>query len=435
MMLAVFAALALDPVFGAPTLAGAHVSALAVDASSGAVLYDRNAGDAMVPASAIKLIVGSAALDRLGTGFTFTNAFTTDGNDLYLVGGGDPLLDSADIADAARTLAAVGEAFFPGSLVADPGAASNPRYPDGWQVDDLPNDYAAPASALSFSHNAVTIVAHPGPAVGSPLVVDPLAAPYPAIENDATTGAPGSADTTQLELAWDAPNAVRITGSYPLDARTPDELDASVLDPARFTLASVARDLSANGVTLHGAPALGRAPATARTLWTHRSLYLPALLAKMWQPSDNLLAESLYQAIGGAGAERAWLHAAGIDPATLTIADGSGMSAYDRVSARALVSVLQHDWNGPNRQIVLDALPLAGKRGTLEHAFTGTPLEGAVFAKTGTSNHTRALAGYLTTPHGTVAFALLINDWMDGAPGAADRLRAVQAQFLAALQR
>jgi D-alanyl-D-alanine carboxypeptidase len=62
-------------------------------------------------------------------------------------------------------------------------------------------------------------------------------------------------------------------------------------------------------------------------------------------------------------------------------------------------------------------------------------LEGAVFAKTGTSNHTRALAGYLTTPHGTVAFALLINDWMDGAPGAADRLRAVQAQFLAALQR
>ena len=118
----------------------------------------------------------------------------------------------------------------------------------------------------------------------------------------------------------------------------------------------------------------------------------------------------------------------------MTIADGSGLSEYDRITPNALVAILKYDWASPNRQTVLDALPLAGVRGTLKSSFAGTPLSGNVFAKTGTINHARTLAGYLKTPHhGTIAFALMFNDWMDASPNAAESVSNVQAAMLEAL--
>ena len=141
-MLALFAAAMLDPLFNVPTLRGAHVALYAVSAQSGAVLYERNADDTMVPASNLKLVVGSAALDLLGTAFTFTTTLESDGTSLYLRGSGDPLLDAADIADAARTLADERATHF-ASLAGEPDTRST-RYPDGWQQDDLVYDYAAP---------------------------------------------------------------------------------------------------------------------------------------------------------------------------------------------------------------------------------------------------------------------------------------------------
>ncbi len=82
---------------------------------------------------------------------------------------------------------------------------------------------------------------------------------------------------------------------------------------------------------------------------------------------------------GGAALERTWLRGIGVDPATLTIADGSGLSQYNRITPRALVAVLLHDWRGPGRDTVLAALPVAGLRGDLRGAMRGTPAEGRVY--------------------------------------------------------
>ena len=126
----------------------------------------------------------------------------------------------------------------------------------------------------------------------------------------------------------------------------------------------------------------------------------------------------------GIDAERVWLKNNGIDPATITIADGSGLSAYDRITPRALVAILQPDWASSQRDIVLDDLPLAGVRGTLANSFLGTLAERRVFAKTGTVNHTRGLAGYLAPlHHGALTFAWSIDDWM-GTQADLDALRA-----------
>src|SRR5580692_2708001 len=115
-MLALFAALSLDPLFSVPTLRGAHVGALVVAADTGNVLYERNADDAFIPASTMKLLVGSAALDTLGNAFAFTTTISIDGTTLYLHGGGDPTLQSVDLDEGARALRTLSPSRFVGEV-------------------------------------------------------------------------------------------------------------------------------------------------------------------------------------------------------------------------------------------------------------------------------------------------------------------------------
>lgn len=433
-MLALFALLLPAPLFEAPTLHGAQVSAYVISAQTGAMVYERNPNASIIPASTLKLLIGSAALDDLGTAFAFTTTLSTDGTTLYLQGGGDPLLQVSDFDDAARTLAALPTTHFD-ALAGDTGDASAPRYPSGWQVDDLGNSYAAPPSALSIGENTLRIMVHPStPGAPPTLSISPATAVN--VINAAITGPAHSDDTSDVRVSWEEPNTLVIVGSVPAD-ETNDEIDAALLDPARVTLALADEALTRGHVTFAQPPRMATTPAGARVLWFHHSVALAQLLRAMWLPSDNLLAESLLGALaptrdGAIARERSWLQSIGIDPATTTLADGSGLSSYDRISAHDLVTILAHDWNGPNRDIVLAALPVSGQSGTLQTAFTAPPLAGAVIAKTGTVNHTRTLAGYLQTPHGTLIFALMINNWMGDGPHASADLRAFQSTFLEA---
>ncbi len=434
-MLALFALLLPAPLFEAPTLHGAQVSAYVISAQTGEVLYARDPDADVVPASTLKLLVGSASLDQLGKDFTFTTTLSTDGTALYLQGTGDPLLRPSDFDAAAHTLSAAGATRFD-ALVGDDGPVRVDRYPGGWDIDDLPFYYSAPPSALSIDENSVHVLLHPG-AVGAPptLTFDPAGAPV-NIVNEATTGPAKSDDTTSLSVDWSQPNTLILTGSVPAD-ETDGDIQTNILDPAQATLALAAAALTRGGITFAGPARMGSAPTGARVLWTHHSSPLSQQLSDMWLPSDNLLAESLLGALGNSpdaalDRERTWLRSIGIDPATTTLADGSGLSGYDRITARDLVTILAHDWNGPNRDVVLNALPIAGVRGTLARSFKFPPLQGNIIAKTGTVNHVHTLAGYMETPHGTYIFALMVNNWMDDGPHATADLRTFQSTFLEA---
>jgi serine-type D-Ala-D-Ala carboxypeptidase/endopeptidase (penicillin-binding protein 4) len=451
-MLALFAAAALDALFSSATLSGAHTGALVVDAQSGKTVYARNADDAFIPASTMKLIVGSAALEVLGNAFAFTTVLATDGTTLYLKGGGDPLLSQQDANDAAAAVRALNLTSFPGGLHVDASRYDSSRYPDGWQIDDLPYDYAAPVSAVSFAENALHITVTPGKAVGdrATITVEP-SVESSSIVNRVLTGENDSEDTTDIEDAGNATGygcgvaTTIVTGSVPLNQKNPATLDAAALEPGAVAFGVFAKALTSDGVMLGTSPApniYGTTPPNARVLWQHSSERLPELVRDMWQPSNNLLAETLLDEIGktaigdrddrslGIGVEERWLSSLGVNPKTLTIADGSGMSAYDRATPHALVAILEHDWNSPLRPTVLAALPVAGRTGTLERVFAQAPLAGNVIAKTGTSNHTRTLAGFLQTPKRTLIFALMVNDWMDSGTAADGRLRAFQQAFL-----
>jgi D-alanyl-D-alanine carboxypeptidase/D-alanyl-D-alanine-endopeptidase (penicillin-binding protein 4) len=452
---------AIEAALRTPTLAGAHVGVLALDTASGAVLYARNPDDDFIPASTLKLLVGSVALARLGPEFSFRTDVATSGSiaggtlagNLYLRGGGDAQLSVEDLDTAAAAVAATGVRQVSGALIGDASRYAAPRYPGGWEVDDLPYEYAAVPSALSVGLNVAHVRVVAGNVAGAPtsLQIRPQSTAL-TIENQSVTGAAGSPDTTDLARPWDRPRIVDVTGSYPAGAPPSDDLEPAVADPATFAVDLFKQALSAHGVSVTGGTALGVTPPNARVVWSHRSKPLRALLHDFWPPSINLIGEQLLLELGatappenaasqsldtrgrGLQVERAWLPSIGVDAHTVTLADGSGLSDYDRVSPRTLTEILQADWHGPQREAVLSALPVAGASGTLASRFTQAPLRGAVYAKTGSTNHARLLAGYARTPDGRwITFALMINDWMDDSPRAEHALDAARSAILMAL--
>ena len=145
------------------------------------------------------------------------------------------------------------------------------------------------------------------------------------------------------------------------------------------------------------------------------------LLVPMMKESDNIYAECLfYQTAATTGKKWAGrkegaqkteelLEAIGLDATQYRIADGSGLSLYNYVSAEMLVGLLRYAWRTNNiREHLLPSLPIAGIDGTLEKRMQDTEAQGNVRAKTGTVTGVSSLAGYLTAANGhTIVFAII----------------------------
>src|SRR5439155_763266 len=166
------------------------------------------------------------------------------------------------------------------------------------------------------------------------------------------------------------------------------------------------------------ARATGGAAGGAYALAQVESEPLSNVLVEMDRESDNFTAELLLKEIGaevrGVGSTAAGaaivlrdLGAAGVPLQGVLLFDGSGLSADDRFTARALAGLLLAAWNDPEvRTPFLRALPVAGVNGTLEDRMQKRPARGVVRAKTGTTSRASALSGYVGKRY---AFAVVQN--------------------------
>ena len=162
-------------------------------------------------------------------------------------------------------------------------------------------------------------------------------------------------------------------------------------------------------------------PSDARALVIIRHNMDQALL-RMMKKSDNFYAEAVFYQIGFDVAERRTAKAAdarngvkqllrkiGIKDGSYKIADGSGLSLYNYVSAELETRLLRYAWR--NRRIynhLNPSLPIAGVDGTLEKRMRKTAAEGNVRAKTGTLTGISSLAGYCTAANGhELAFCII----------------------------
>ena len=194
-----------------------------------------------------------------------------------------------------------------------------------------------------------------------------------------------------------------------------------------------AEEVARSGINLERARLTSSAmPANARLVGTLRRP-IAEVLERMMKVSDNFYAESmLYQTAASAkkGLARAsdarniskqLFARLGLGHYPYKVADGSGLSLYNYVSAELLCALLRYAWRTPSiRQPLLQSLPIAGVDGTLEKRMRGTAAQGNVRAKTGTLTGISSLAGYCTMKDGRqLCFAIINQGVMRNATGKA----------------
>jgi len=118
-----------------------QAAAVAVDLRTGDLVYERNAGRALAPASTEKLTLSYSLLVRLGPAYRIRTELlgegTVDGatwrGDLVLKGYGDPTLSKWDLRSLARSVATLGIRRVTGSVLADESYFDSRRVGPGWK--------------------------------------------------------------------------------------------------------------------------------------------------------------------------------------------------------------------------------------------------------------------------------------------------------------
>lgn len=360
-----------------PHVSPARSAAFALDLSTGTAVFSRNSSLSLVPASNQKLAVTYAALELLGADYRIETDVlgqgeligTTWRGSLVLEGHGDPTLSSTDLGWLARQVRAAGIRRVDGPVLGDESFFDSRRTGPGWKSSFYINE-SAPLSALTVDRTWF---------------------------HTHHSGAPAAAAAALFK-------------------------DALVKE----------------GIVVSGRATRGVARAEVEPLAHVLSPPLGQIVRFMDRESDNFTAELLLKQLGaadgtvgtsaaGAAVVRSTLADAGIPLGGVRIVDGSGLSSLDRLTARAIVGMLQAAWEDPEvKPAFVAALAVAGRTGTMKDRLRSAPARGVVLAKTGTTSVASALSGFVRQRY---VFSVLQN----GRPVSSWWARRAQDRFATVL--
>ncbi len=367
------------------------------DLTADSLLFAFNQQKVLRPASTQKVMTAVAALDILGRNHRATTRVFCTGNvekcpmsstnssdkfltttvsvlhgNVVVVGGYDPLLSHDDLKAMAAAVRELGIDSIDGRVVADVSMTDTLSLGSGWCWDDVPSSFVPYLSPLFFNH------AQPLDGGSSKFMAHP-----------------------ERYFARIFHQELRNCGVH--------------IAPFAYSVSS-SDALAGNG--------------SARAVYavTHT---LEEVLERMMKRSDNLHAESVFYLLAGnakpRGATRkegaqqveTVLRRAGVDLAGIEVADGSGLSLYDYLTAASHVAMLRYAYLRPQIFDPLFAsLPIAGVDGTLQRRMTTSSARNRVRAKTGTVEGVSSLAGYATASNGhLLAFSIILNGVLKNSAG------------------
>lgn len=443
---------------------------LSVTDLEGNILEAHRADERFVPASTAKLFVTSAALSRgddisaLDSGLQVRLERDASGlPGLVLVGRGDPTIgfgeecESQCLEDLADAVVRAGVTEV-GDITGDDRWFADEPTPLGWNWDDLKFRHGTAVSALSVNGNVVAMGVRPSRSVGQRVIAGWKGEKpgYFQISNEALTSDSDAEWALRLERRTGEKSA-RIYGALPAESRS-ITLRMGVDNPAHLVAWSFKQALEARGVTVRGDIKTRHRPLqysdepqpidpgnensdlrcgvqsesvfTGSVLTSMEAASLESVVNTINRDSNNLYAEVLLRQVGrAAGTGSSFcgrlqienhLNSIGIDRASFEVADGSGLSNYNRATPAAMTAVLRHAASEPWAETFKASLPVGGgSEGTLRFRFRGTALDGKIFARTGTLNHVNALSGYMHARSGKMlAFSIIVNDRPLNTPSA-----------------
>jgi serine-type D-Ala-D-Ala carboxypeptidase/endopeptidase (penicillin-binding protein 4) len=412
-------------------------------------IYEMNPTAPLVPASNLKVVTTSAALEKLGPNFRFRTLLLLHNGNLVIVGDGDPTLGDAEMlkkvgwdvdtvfkawagALVKRNITAIHD------LLVDDSVFDTQFLNPDWPADQTQKRYDAEIAGLNLNANCLDVYVRP---TSFDEIVhfttDPITA-YATVKN---TCVGGEANAVWLSRQ-PGTNDLVLRGT----AREANQIPISVTlhDPPMYAGTVLAEILRSAGISIGGTVKRDRDQRLqweqhpddpSWTLLAEHETPLPSVIARANKDSMNLYAECVCKRLGyAATGEGTWaagtaqvglfLQSLGIPPREYHLDDGCGLSKQNAVSAHVMVSVLVHDFFGPNAKTWMGSLAIAGEDGTLADRFRGTDLRGRVIAKSGFVNGVSCLSGYLhAKDNNWYCFSIMFNGIPEGTNSAAKVLQ------------
>ena len=411
-----------------------------IDLETGQVLDTGNADTPFVPASVAKLPTAAFALDALGPDYRFETRVRTNGNvsdgrvtgDLVLEGGGDPELDTKDLAAIARSLKKQGVTMVDGQFLVDGTAL--PQVPAIEPDQGIDASYNPAVSGLNLNFNRVHVKwdARKGK---QKLWVEAEAAGMTApVDRIRVSLTDQSGPTFSFSMDGGFEHWAMAQRAY----RGRAARWLPVKGATAYT-AEVFRTVSERAGLLLPDPTLGPTPQGATVLATYQSRPLGQILRSMLKFSTNVTAEIAGSTASSrmgltartleasADVMNAW--AAGVagfamgDPG-FRFVNHSGLTLRSRVSPRRMAELLLALSRRAADPATHPQVPgaIAGYLKRYNVAAKSVPIDYknlTIVAKTGTMSYVRGLAGYIVTPGGRkLAFSIFSNDLETRGEGA-----------------
>lgn len=416
---------------------GAQATVLVQSTASNQPMLAYQPDKMVLPASTQKVFTALAALLELGPDFRFnttvgTSAAIQEGavnGDLVVKFTGDPRLTRDQVRNLALQLSKQNIRSVSGNLVIDTSVFGSHDKAPGWSWNDLTQCFNALPAAASIDGNCFYAVLNSAPTLGD-LATASVASRYPVtVESEVRTVNRKMPEARYCELDVEPKDNNRyvLTGCL-VQQKEPFGLSFSVQDPANYAAGIVRQELTRAGITISGENKISRTPVTMDNILAENvSKPASALLKTMLKESDNQIADVMFRTVGqhyygvpgtfrsGSNAVRAILSSkAGVRFGNTLMADGSGLSRHNLVSAQTMMDALQYIARHDAELGMIAMLPVSGTDGTLRYraSVRDTPLKGQVHAKTGALQGVYNLAGFMRNARGEqVAFVQFVSGY------------------------
>ena len=399
---------------------------------NGKILFQHNPNSPITPASTLKAVTSTVALDELGKDFNFkTSLYKTTENELQLKLSGDPNLTKSDLDNLIKS-AKSKNAIDPKGIYIDDYVMDSVIWGEGWQWDDDLNPLMPKFSSYNLDKNMLTMIIDPK-AQGAPADIQ-LTTFYPVtFMNLVTTGKETNITLTRNNhISPDIINvngvvATRITRQIPVNF------------PKRYFLIKFEEALVDNKLGYYGPFPQRKTPLENIYLIDEINRPISIALKDSLKNSNNLSAETLFKVAGGhfvknTGAIKnsvsmfnEYCKKYNLNNEHIKIVDGSGVSKNNLMTANFMTDflILQTKRNDFNDYIKY--FPTAGE-GTLKNRMLY--FKDLIFAKTGTLSDSSSICGYIKTRSGNlIAFDIMIQD----AKSSSSDKKATEEQIIRAI--
>jgi D-alanyl-D-alanine carboxypeptidase/D-alanyl-D-alanine-endopeptidase (penicillin-binding protein 4) len=414
-----------------------------MDSESGEVLAETSPQLSLVPGSTLKLLTTATALEVLGPDFRFETVLSYSGEirndtligDLYIVGGGDPALGSNYFKEhylhrhfLDEWVKEVGQLcirHIRGNIVTNATIFEEQTVPDTWIWEDIGNYYGAGACGISVYDNLYSIHFSSPEQAGKQTEIkkiDPLI-PELIVDNQVKS----SNDNRDLAYVYGAPmeNNRTVRGTIP-KGRKDFVVKASIPNPPFFLATELKNSLKQANIPIEGAIVTHQKNIALPSLKTVAKTHSPKLadiVRVTNHESVNLYAEHLLKYLAylmyGEGTTKKGVEVVadywkkkGISMDGFFMADGSGLSHFNAMTAKQMVEILHHmKTKSPVGDAFFNSIPYV-PNGTL-YFFNPMNFPGeSLRAKSGSMTRVRCYAGQLQTrSNKTVLFAIMMNNF------------------------